>query len=299
MKIITISKKKYKDLQLLDLPREVCNTEARIYDYEHQGQKKIIKNLYLCEGEMFGSKLYTVETLDTNKKYLPESFVIPDSLVSVNGDVVGFTVPKVEGITLAIILNDPSISLKEKLYYLKKIGELLEQLKQIREYTPLKDIYINDLQESNFIINPDNRSLKTIDLDSCKIGTNSPFPSRYMTESDLIHLTEYNKYIHNDNFKKNEGNYIANAESDMYCYIIMILNFLLGNNISRVNLTEYYSYLNYLSSIGIDKELIDCFEKILRYEPNTNPVHFLDTLDYTQVGRAKENVYKLVKSKNR
>lgn len=295
MNSITISKKKYLELTRLDIPREVRNTEARMFHYNHRGQHKVFKDYYLSDGELFGSKLFTVQALDMQKEYLPESFVIPDSSVTINGKIVGFTVPFVEGITLEMILRDNRISLDEKKYYLKKIGELLEQLKHIREYTPLRDIFINDLQESNFIVNPNNRSIKTVDLDSCKISTNSPFPSRYMTDSTLISRSVYDKYVRNTTPKVNEGFYIANAESDMYCYMIIILNYLFGTNMSTMNEEQFYNYLNYLDSIGIDKRLIDCFETILRYDPNANPVHYLDSLTYTQVGRSQEVVYKLQK----
>ena len=295
MKSITISKKKYENLTRLAIPNEVRNTEARIFEYDHQGKTKILKDLYLSSGEMFGSKLFTVEALDYYKDYLPESFVIPDTLATVSGKVIGFTLPKVEGVNLEIVLNDSKISLEEKKYYLKKIGELLEQLKNIREYTPLKDIFINDLQESNFIINPNNRSLKTIDLDSCKITSNSAFPARYLSDRSLIGKVDFPKYVKNTYPKLNEGDYIANAESDMYCYSMIILNFLFGHNISRIKVEDFYTYLSYLSDIGIHKELLDCFEQLLRYDPNTNPVHFIDSLTYTHVGRAREAVYKLNK----
>ena len=297
MESITISKKKYLELTRLDIPKEVRNTEARMFHYDHRGKHKVFKDYYLSDGVLFGSKLFTVQALDHYKEYLPESFVIPDSSVTINGKVVGFTVPFVEGIPLETILKDTHVSLKEQIYYLKKIGELLEQLKEIREYTPLKDIYINDLQESNFIINPNNRSIKTIDLDSCKISTNSPFPSRYMSNKDLLSRNTYEKYTINKTPAVNEGDYIANQESDMYCYMIVILNFLMGSNISRMNEQQFYHYLNYLEGIGVSKELLNCFETILRYDPNLNPVHYLDGLNYTQTGRAKEQVYTLHKKR--
>ena len=297
MESITISKKKYLELTKVDIPKEVRNTEARIFHYNHRGRHKVFKDYYLSDGVLFGSKLFTVQALDNYKEYLPESFVIPDSSVTINGKVVGFTVPFVEGTNLEMILKSTRVSLKEQIYYLKKIGELLEQLKEIREHTPLKDIYINDLQESNFIVNPNNRSIKTIDLDSCKIETNSPFPARYMSDKDLISRNTYEKYIVNKEQKVNEGYYIANQESDMYCYIIMILNFLMGTNVSRMTVQDFYDYLNYLESIGVSKELLNTFETILRYDSNTNPAHYLDSLDYTQTGRAKEVVYKLNKKR--
>ena len=50
--------------------------------------------------------------LDSNKEYLPSSFYIPDYLCTVEGKIIGFTVPKVEGVNLSTILNDSSINYK-------------------------------------------------------------------------------------------------------------------------------------------------------------------------------------------
>ena len=103
--------------------------------------------------------------LDSNKEYLPSSFYFPDYLCASEGKIIGFTVPKIEGTNLSTILNDSSINYKEQIYYLKKIGEILNQLHNIRKYTPLNSIYINDLHESNFIVDNNNRELKVIDLE--------------------------------------------------------------------------------------------------------------------------------------
>ena len=57
-----------------------------------------------------------------------------------------------------------NISVK-KIYYLKKIGELLHQLEQIRKYTPFNDFYLNDIHESNFIVNPYKKTITAVVFD--------------------------------------------------------------------------------------------------------------------------------------
>lgn len=298
MKVINLSIRKFSQLLCLDIPNYVRNTEGKILEFEHKGEKKVIKKLFNDSGELFASKLYTIETLNNNKEYLPRSFVIPDSLVSVNSNVVGFTVPFTEGINLEEALHHSHLDLNEQKYYLKKIGETLEQLSAIRKYTPLKSVFINDLQESNVLVDLNNRSISIIDLDSSKIGTNSSFPSRYMLSTSLLSKATSDKYIKNEPHFSGEGEYTANAESDLYCYIIIIMNYLLGSDVSRMKEEDFYSYLGYLSTVGVDKNLLDCFDKILRFEKNTNPCHFIDSLTYKQVGLARENVYKLKRTKN-
>ena len=53
----------------------------------------------------------------------------------------------IKGTNLSIILKEPTITYEEKINYLKSIGNILEQMKNIRKYTELKDFYIGDIHE--------------------------------------------------------------------------------------------------------------------------------------------------------
>lgn len=293
MKIISISKKKFEELEKLNLSRDVFNTEGTIYNFDYRGNKKILKTLYMLNGYTFANKLYTIEMLDSNKEYLPSSFYIPDYLATVEGKVIGFTVPKIEGINLSDILKSGDIDYKEQIYYLKKIGEILNQLHNIRKYTPLKDIYINDLHDSNFIVDNNNKELKVIDLDSCKICSNEPFSSRFLTSKSIIKGIE--KYKLNED-KHSNGYIIPNSDSDLYCYNMIILNYLYGDNVSCIGIENFYDYLNYLEYIGINKDLLNIFNKLLANCKNENPLNYLDSLTPTEICRAKHFVYNKVKS---
>lgn len=292
MKIITLSKKRFEELEKIRLSKEIFNTEAAIYDFNYRGENKILKSLYTLNGPTFANKLYTIEMLDSNKEYLPSSFVIPDYLCTVNGNVTGFTMPKIEGTNLTTILSNDNANYKEQIYYLKKIGEILNQLHNIRKYTPLKEIYINDLHDSNFIVDNNNRELKVIDLDSCKIGSNKPFAARFLTPFSIINGIE--KYKINEDLNSN-GHMIADSNTDLYCYCSIILNYLYGKKIGNMQIDNFYEYLNYLESIGINKELINIFGKLLDNCKNENPLNYLDSLTSEQIYRAKESVYSKVK----
>lgn len=71
----------------------------------------------------------------------------------------------------------------------------------------------------------------------------------------------------------------------------MILNYLYGESINNVDIVRFYDYLNYLESIGVNKELIENFGKILINKDNENPIELLDSITNEQVYRAKKNVY--------
>jgi len=295
MKAISISKNKFNSLQPLNLEKEILNTEGKIYEFIYRNQEKVLKTLYNSNGPRFANKLYTVEMLDSFKEYLPQNFCIPDYLVSVSDHVIGYTMPKLEGVNLTTVLNHIAIDNKEKIFYLKTVGGILEQLHNIRKYTPLTDIYINDLHDSNFIINPNNREVGVIDLDSSKIGANYAFPSRFMTKKSLASYLP-NKYITNEYYHA-DGHVVANEDSDLYCYIIMILNFLYRGNVHTLAISEFYEYINYLSYIGVNKELLDMFCKIVNTCGNVNPMNYLEYLTDEQIGRASHKVYTLARKK--
>lgn len=295
MKVITMSNKKFELLKPLIIPNHILNTEAKLFEFKYKNQDKLFKKLFVNSGPSFGNKLYTLEMIDMNKKYLPDSFSVPDYLVSVAGIIQGFTVPKREGIELSTFLRNEKQDLKEDIYYLKKVGEILEQLEYIRKCTPLKSLYINDLHESNFIVNNDKRQVYVIDLDSCKIGENQAFPAKLLIPNYLLKTCPI-KYEISDNEIYGEHIRVSN-NTDLYCYIIMILNYLYGQNISKITILEFYEYLNYLDRIGMNKELLDIFNNLIVEKDNTNPTNYLDTITNEHIYRAKEFVFKKTNKK--
>ena len=285
MKVTTITKNKLEQLHPLKLGKEICNSECVIYDFYHQKEHKVLKYLKELEGEYLATKLYTVAMLDYYSKYFPQHFYIPDSLVALDNDLVGFTVPFAEGINLATILKSNQVSFKLKIYYLKKLGQLLEEVKTIRKNTPLKDFYFNDIHESNFIVNFVRDELGAIDLDSSKIGNNGVFPSRYASPYSLAQCN-------NEKYKVNESGFgggylVPNENSEIYCYVMTILNFIFGDNFFRIRLHNFNDYLNKLEQFGFDKELISIFERIVLSKDNINPSPYLESLTETQINKVR------------
>ncbi len=298
MNTINISKKKFETLNKLILDNKIFNTEGIIYNFNYNGKEKIFKNLYNITGVSFANKLYTIEMLNFYKDYLPKHLCCPDNLVSVNGKVIGFTMPKLDGINLRVLLDNKDVAIKEKIYYLSKIGEILNQMKKIREYTPLNSFYINDLHEANIIVNPSNKDLDIVDLDSCKISRNGCFPSRFLGPNEFI-SERPNKYTYNNDINNGTGYLVANENSDLFCYNVMILNFLYNGRVDKMNIQEFYNYLNYLNKLGFNKKLLDSFNKLAINCDNENPYCLLETLEEQQIYRANEKVYKLVTSKQK
>ena len=192
----------------------------------------------------------------------------------------------IKGTNLSIILNEPTITYEEKINYLKSIGNILEQMKNIRKYTELKDFYIGDIHEDNFLVDTEKQEIFVADLDSCKIADNKSFPGRYLTTTSLLRYNEI-KYPLLDEPDR-VADYKVTEETDIYCYITMILNYLYDGRVDRLSIEEFYRFINYLNDIEVNKELIECFEKIVVGAPNFNPINYLDTLSSKQIAKARK-----------
>ena len=299
METINLTKKRFESLECYNLPNYVYNTEGILYVLPIKSRwdtkLKLLKKLYLTNGNTFGNKLQTINSLIDSK----------EKIATVSGEIVGFTMPLIESINLSTALRSKEISNERKIKYLKQIGMILEKMKLRRDYTSINEFYINDLHESNFIVDNDD-NVKVIDIDSCKINGNKIFNSKYLSSKSFIN--EIYKYQKNDigNNYDNEyhkystdvsGAYIPDENTDLYCYMIVILNFLYQDNVSRFTLQEFYDYLEYLNTIGMDRELISYFERIVDGSPNENPYELLDSLN-NHIGRSNYHVYSYIKKKS-
>ena len=155
----------------------------------------------------------------------------------------------------------------------------------------INDFYLNDIHESNFIVNPYKKTITAVDLDSSRVCSKANFASRYLTPLALLNNVKDKYKIIEDN-SSSLGYVEADSNTDLYCYIIMILNYLYGENINNLNLEDFYNYLTYLEKIGINKELIEIFKNIVSNKDNENPYDLLDTLTTEQVARSRKIVYK-------
>lgn len=276
MQIINMSKTKLNSLEPLILPKNVTSTECELFKYPYYGKEKLLKKLHRTDGIIFANKLYTIEALNANKDSMPSNFVLPESLVSINKKIEAFTMKYIKGINLSVILNNPDITYEEKIHYLKSIGRILEQMQNIRKYTNLNNFYLGDIHEDNFLVERDKQEVYIVDLDSCKIAGNKSFPDRYLTNSSLIKYnnTKYQTLSQTDDL----ADYKIDENTDIYCYIIMILNYLYDGRVDRLSLDKFYDFINYLEDIKVNIELIECFNKIVVGGNNINPCNYLDTL---------------------
>ena len=299
MHVMNISEKRFKGLKPLDLPNDIYNMESDMYIIEEKSkwvkQKYLLKRLCNDDDTIFSNKLYTINELIYRKEEIDiEELVMPEKLVSIHGKIVGFTMPLVDNINFKHVLASFEFSNEQKIGYFKEIGEILQKMKNVRKYTSVSDFYLNDLHENNFILNKDTGRINVVDMDSCRINGNSTFISRYLFPFSPI--SDVSKYVPIEQFQSVGGIYKIDENTDLFCYIVMILNYLSGIKVTNLSVDEYYDYLTYLHGIGVSYELIDMLALIYTEKDNVNPYEYLDELTNV-IGRSNYKVYELVKKK--
>lgn len=287
MKIIDITNEKFDSLKLLE---KGLSLESELYMFD---ENTILKRIYKDFKEQYDNKLYTLKELNKNIKIIniPE-LIIPDSLVKIDSEVIGFLIPYIEGNTLEEVLKSNSYTIKQKIECLKQVGIILEQMQKVRKNTKVNNFYLNDIHEGNFILNKNTNKINVIDLDSCKIGNNQVGCAKYLSPlSPIMSVPKYKK------IENSIGSiYEISENTDLYCYIIMVLNFIFNNNINKLYIKDYYNYLEYLISIGVSKELVDKLSYIYMDKDNENIYEYLDEL-IPCYGKTDEKVYENSKFK--
>ena len=289
MQTISISQNRFKKFQKLQLDKIIMNTEGELFiisDKEKWTKNpKIVKKLYINDGDNF----------DNKEKINIEELVIPEKLVIVGGQITGFTMPYINGENLSFVLKNNKFNRKQNIKYLKEIGVILDKMKHLRENGVIEDFYLNDIHEENFMLNNDTGKVNVVDLDSCKINDNKPFSARYLAPcSQVVELS--NKYFINED-KSAYGYIIPNENSDLFCYIMIILNYIYDGQINKLSIENYYTYMQYLLDVGFPYELVDVFSKVYEYVDNENPYELLDMLP-SELGQASNKVFKKIANIN-
>ena len=290
METINLRKRHIENLKLYNLSKDVFNTESKIYILSEDKWNKddeVIKYLYVRKQSTLANKLFTVSMLNDNRDLFDEErFIIPTKLVSVDKEISGFVLPFVKNNTnLGIYLKDLKVDPKDKIKYLKELGEILKRVAMTVEEEKIEFVF-NDFHECNFIIDHNNDDkLCAVDLDSGYMKTNYPQASHYLYN---------NKYIAQirEKYPVNKfGINIPDKNSDLFCYNMIILNTIAHGKVSSLNINDYYMYLNYLSNLGFNENLLAAFRSLYSSGDNTNPSDYLDDIAIDKIPEADLKVF--------
>ena len=263
MKIVDFSNREFKKIPELQLPRSVPNTEARLYLYDDKTKwnKKhnILKVFY--DTRIMSNKLYIIGQLLENKEDIDiEELVMPSAIVSINSEIVGYIMPYIEANTnMSLLLNNPNVSLKEKLKYLKQIYEILQKIEKVKKLEG--KFFLGDIHESNFIFDIMQQKIKVVDMDSCYINNSAVPVSRFLFNNFNLDCFP-SKYPMTD-----DDRVIPSHNSQVLCFLYMLLNTLSSDKSYNWSMESHYLYLNYLDKLGMNKEVLKFFNAMYDSSP--------------------------------
>lgn len=265
---ININKEMF--IEKLKLSENIINTESELYKMQVNSEIKILKRFSHRD---LDNKIKTMSALIDNKDCFDEKFIIPETIALYDDEIIGYIMRYVDNYNLSDILNSNEFSISFKKDLLKQIGNILLYTDKIRKQNKeLSNFYIGDLHTNNFMYDKERKILTVCDLDSCKVSRKFNFSSLYLkTAPNILFMTD--KYPLDYNSEN-----VINSNTDIFCYIILILNFLYGGNVQHLGKNDYEKYLEYLKSNGLSLELIDIFARIYDDCDNINPVYFIDRI---------------------
>lgn len=296
MEVVNITKNGLKKLKKVSLGYGILNTEADLFIMKTKDkwniEYKMLKTLFCTEGANFSNKLFTINELIDNRSVINiDELVLPEKLLIVDGQVNGFIMPYIENTNFEEMLNDINISNLQKIEYFKQISHILHKMDNLRNNSDITDFYLNDLHASNFILNKKTGKINVVDLDSCKINGNKPFAAKYLTPFSPISSMKAKYRVNKEiNFL---GYIIPDKNTDLYCYIMTLMNFLFKGRISSLGRDNYYLYLEYLRSINYPYELLDKLSKIYEYVDNEEIGDELDLLTNDMIVMAQSKIFNM------
>lgn len=253
-----------------------------VFDVTHMESDLYVNDGYLYKKmnlgySSFDNKVNTINYLLDNKDIINiDELVLPIDIFYLNRDTGDIVIKEkfINNINFRYVLTSSLYSFDEKIEYFKQIGLILDKMKDVRDNTNIKDFYLCDLYTDNFILNTDTNRINVIDMDSCKINGNNNCSSYYLFENNVIDSVK--------KYKKKElswfTEYEINENTDILCYIIMLISFISGCDINKININEFNNYMDYLVNFGLSNQLVSILARIYSNDDNINPYLLLDEL---------------------
>ena len=281
MNIKYLSNNDIENLESLRLPDNISNSESDIFLFKNNKEIDVLKRIYFFDKNKYDNKIRTLLSVENYTHTIPNYFIKPKYFVMYDNFIQYWASQYINNFNLKKTLDDDNLSFEKRKSYLKKIGIILEEMNWIRKSTHLKDFYIGDLHEDNFLVDLQG-NLMVCDIDSIKINGNKSPVSKYINPFALFSRAGVNKYME-DKSNNRVGDYIINQNTDLYCYNIILLNFIFGCKVNDISVKDFYDFLNIMDSTNVDYRLIEIFNKLISEEDNSNPYNFIDSIDYRDV----------------
>lgn len=208
------------------------NRNSEVFIYNNQ-----VLKIYTETDKRYKYNLKVLKELFKKYKYLKniKELVLPQDIISYNSNIVGFSMPLINGITLDKAINDNLLTEDEIKSIFIKLLHLINKFKEL----PF-NFMIGDLHEKNVIIDK-YLNINIIDCDSFIIN------NKKLVIDNQVLIGKYpNHYFNNKELKD------KNIKLDYFCLLSMILNYVFKDIIDISNPIKFiiehneFNSLNYL-----------------------------------------------------
>ncbi len=274
MERLDLSYVDYNSLKRFDLPENINHNESSLF-YSPFNRNEIIKSYYNVYLDANANE--KIKEINNYITFIDDNNITellkPTGLLYVENKFKGIILPRIDGQNASVYLNGKNTPIKIKIEILKQIGNILLK---IRNTPPKYNAAFADVHADNFMVtNLEKNNFKTIGIDaeSMKVLNSPGLTNFYLFNNDNIaNLDKYDANVF--------GIVSPNSETDLYCFIMMILELISNNkSIYQLNINDFYKYLDYLDSLGINPMLLASFASIYKKEDNINPLPYLNTLN--------------------
>ncbi len=270
---MNISKRKLFSYEEYVVGNKSRHTESIFFNIPNKPDE-IIKLYDSDNGDYLYNKKRDINNLIRfGKEYNMPEIILPKDLLKVNLKFKGIILPKLNGANARIYLTNKNVPISIKIKILKQIGSILEKLNNITN----GHVSFADVHNDNFFVCNENGTIRTyaLDAESMKMYDSKGRLNFYICYNDTI--KNYEKYARC-------GSLIGEAsyQTDLFCFIMMILELLTDKEdlVRAMNIDDFYEYLDYLSLLGFNSELLTCLLRIYdKKDDNINPLPYLDYLD--------------------
>ena len=264
------------DLETLERPSIPSSeaTEGQFYFYNTEEGRKLLKIIgdkynYYSKLSLKNAQIL-LQYSDVLSTFFPE-LVLPEQLLFLDEELEGFLMEFIEGENLMSFLNNPQVQFNKKINAFVSIGEVLERNKAIPDF-PYK-FNFGDLHEGNIIMNQEGK-VRFVDTNGIQLNQSEIPNCKYvkMFRDDLLLFPK--KYQ-----QAATCEIIPSHDTDLFCYGIMLLNYISKSNISQTPFYKIEKYLQYLQDIGFPREFMQAFHKLYSSAPNENFKDYLTSLN--------------------
>lgn len=273
--------KDIRDIREFKVSDGVSHVESKLYTGRKDDIDVLIKllNFYSVrdDNDICMDRMYVINELYDNKNIIGiEELVMPIERARIYNDNIACIYPYVPSYNFKNVINDSGVSVRDKINYLKQIGEILDKMDKVRRRGEISTFYLGDVHESNFIINKNTNRVNVVDMDSSKINFSSDNSSKYLYLCDSIYGID--KYKVREHFGVSVCKIDKNT--DIFCYIIIILNYILGIDMCSLDIKDYNICMEYLKDMGVSNSLVDILYRVYTSYDNINPYMLLDEFTY-------------------